>query len=111
MTGIVERYLRLGLRIGRHVDGIVDSYFGPPELAAEVEAAPPVDPEALVAEADALLDAVEDGWLRDQLGGLRTYAGVLAGAQLPYADEAERCFGVRPTWTDEAAFEASHERL
>jgi hypothetical protein len=71
MTGIVERYLRLGLRIGRHVDGIVDSYFGPPELAAEVEAAPPVDPEALVAEADALLDAVEDGWLRDQLGGLR----------------------------------------
>jgi len=111
MAGIVERYLRLGLQVGRHVDGIVDSYFGPPRLAAEVDAAPPVDPRTLAAEADALLDAVEDGWLRDQLVGLRTYAGVLAGEQRPYADEAERCFGVRPTWTDEAVFAAAHERL
>ncbi len=28
---------------------------------------------------EALLDELEDGWLRDQLVGLRTYAGVLAG--------------------------------
>jgi hypothetical protein len=111
MTDVVERYLRLGLQLGRHVDGIVDSYFGRPELAAKVDAAPPVDPQALADEADALLEAVEDGWLRDQLGGLRTYAGVLAGTQLPYADEAEGCFGVRPTWTDESVFEAAHERL
>ena len=34
---VVERYLRLGLQVGRHVDGIVDAYFGPPELAAAVE--------------------------------------------------------------------------
>jgi hypothetical protein len=111
MTDVVERYLRLGLQLGRHVDGIVDSYFGPPELAAEVEAAPPVDPQLLVAEADALLETVDDGWLRDQLGGLRTYAGVLAGARLPYADETEGCYGVRPTWTDESVFAAAHEQL
>ena len=111
MTDVVERYLRLGLQLGRHVDGIVDSYFGPPELAAEVEAAPPVDPQLLVAEADTLLETVDDGWLRDQLGGLRTYAGVLAGARLPYADETEGCYGVRPTWTDESVFAAAHEQL
>lgn len=111
MTDVVERYLRLGLQIGRHVEGIVDSYFGPPELAAEVDAAPPVDPRLLVAEADALLGAAEDGWLRDQLGGLRTYAGVLAGEQRAYAEETEGCYGVRPTWTDETVFEAAHERL
>ena len=29
-----ERYLELGLRLGRHVDGLVDSYYGPPELKA-----------------------------------------------------------------------------
>jgi hypothetical protein len=74
-----ERYLELGLRVGRHVEGIVDAYFGPPELAAAIEAAPPVEPRTLVADAEALLDDLEDGWLRDQVAGLRAYAGVLAG--------------------------------
>jgi hypothetical protein len=107
----VERYLRLGLQLGRHVDGIVDAYYGPPELAAAVDAEPPVDPGALVSSAEALLDELEDGWLRDQVVGLRTYAGVLAGESGSYADEVEGCYGVRPTYTDEAVFAAGHERL
>jgi hypothetical protein len=107
----VERYLRLGLQLGRHVEGIVDSYYGPPELAAAVEAEPPVDPRTLVSEAELLLDELEDGWLRDQVLGLRTYAGVLAGEPGSYADEVEGCYGVRPSHTDEAVFTAAHERL
>jgi hypothetical protein len=106
-----ERYLRLGLQLGRHVDGIVDAYFGPPELAAAVAAEPPVEPRELVAAAEALFDELEDGWLRDQVVGLRTYAGVLAGESGSYADEVEGCYGVRPKHTDEAVFEAAHERL
>jgi hypothetical protein len=78
-SSVVERYLRLGLQLGRHVDGIVDSYFGPPELAAAVEAEPPVDPWVLVSAAEALHDELDDGWLRVQVAGLRTYAGGLAG--------------------------------
>jgi hypothetical protein len=108
---VVERYLRLGLQIGRHVDGMVDSYFRPPELAATVEAEPPVKPRTLVTAAEALLDELDDGWLRDQVVGLRTYAGVLAGESGSYADEVEGCYGVRPTHTDEAVFAAAHERL
>jgi hypothetical protein len=108
---VVERYLRLGLQVGRHVDGMVDAYFGPPELAAAVEAEPPVDPRAFVAAAEALHDELDDGWLRDQVVGLRVYAGVLAGESGSYADEVEGCYGVRPTYTDEAVFAAAHERL
>jgi hypothetical protein len=108
---VAERYLRLGLQVGRHADGVVDAYFGPPELAAEVESAPPVEPRMLVVAADDLLDELEDGWLRDQVLGLRTYAGVLAGESRSYADEVEGCYGVRPTSTDEAVFAAAHERL
>ena len=108
---VVERYLRLGLQLGRHVDGIVDAYYGPPKLAAAVDAEPPVDPRALVSAAEALLDELADGWLRDQVVGLRTYAGVLAGESRSYADEVEGCYGVRPTYTDEAVFTAAHERL
>jgi hypothetical protein len=111
VSEVVERYLRLGLQVGRHVDGIVDAYFGPPELAAAVEAEPPVDPRELVSAAEALLDELDDGWLRDQVVGLRTYAGVLAGESGSYADEVEGCYAVRPTHTDEAVFTAAHERL
>jgi hypothetical protein len=106
-----ERYVRLGLQLGRQVEGVVDAYVGPRELAAEVETAPPVEPRALVAEADALLDELDDGWLRDQVRGVRTYAGILAGESLSFADEAEGCYGVRPAYTDEAVFAAAHERL
>jgi hypothetical protein len=111
MQSAVERYLELGLRLDRHVEGIVDAYYGPAELASAVHAEPPADPHSLVSAADLLLDELEDGWLRDQVAGLRTYAGVLAGEARSYADEVEGCFGVRPAHTDEAVFAAAHERL
>src|SRR5438874_1857430 len=90
---------------------MVDAYFGPRELAAAVDAAPPVEPRTLVAEAETLLEELEDGWLCDQVVGLRTYAGVLAGESCSYADEVEGCFGMRPTDTAEAVFTGAHERL
>jgi len=108
---VVERYLRLGLQLDRHVEGTVDAYFGPPELAEEVKAAPPVDPAALAAEAESLLGEIEDGWLRDQVAGLATFARVVAGETLAYADEVERCYGIRPERTDESAFADAHARL
>ena len=112
MAGVVaERYLRLGLQVGRHEEGIVDAYIGPPELAADVDAAAPVEPRLLVAEAEELLDELEDGWLRDQVVGLRTFAGVLAGESRSYANEVEGCYGVRPTFTDEVVFTRAHDQL
>ena len=63
---VAERYLLLGLRLGRHVEGLVDAYVGPAELAAAVAVEPLTDPAVLVTDADALLADLEDGWLRDQ---------------------------------------------
>jgi hypothetical protein len=108
---IVERYLKLGLRLGRHVDGIVDSYCGPAEMAAEAEPEPLRDPRALAADAEELLGELEDGWLRDQVHGLRTCAAFMAGAPGSYSDEVEGCYGVRPVGTDESVFEAAHAEL
>ena len=106
-----ERYVRLGLQLGVHADDIVDTYFGPPELAAEVDAAAPVEPAELAASARALLGELDDSWLRDQVAGLGAYAGVLAGESRPYADEVEACYRLRPKRTDEAVFAGVHERL
>jgi hypothetical protein len=112
VTGsVVERYLVLGLRIGRHADGVVDAYFGPAELSAAVDDEPLTAPAALVSAADSLLGEVGDGWLRDQVVGLRTYAGVLAGESRSYADEVYGCYGVRPAYTDEEVFADAHGRL
>jgi hypothetical protein len=111
MDAAVERYLLLGLRLGRHVDGLVDAYYGPPELAARAEAEGRIEPRRLVADAEALLAELDDGWLADQARGLRTAAGILAGERLAYADEVEACYGVRPRPPDAAAYRAAHARL
>jgi hypothetical protein len=108
---ILERYLKLGLRLGRHVDGLVDSYAGPPEIAAAVEAEPLREPAELAADAEALLGDVDEPWLHDQVRGLHTCASFMAGASGSYADEVEGCYGFRPERTDESVFEAAHEEL
>src|SRR5215204_557867 len=106
-----ERYLLLGLRLGRHVDGLVDAYYGPPELKEQADAEPLADTATLAADADSLLAEVGDGWLGDQVLGLRTYAGVLAGETISYSVEVERCYGVRPTPPTPEAYAEAHERL
>jgi hypothetical protein len=110
MSSPGEAYVLLGLRLGRHVDGLVDAYYGPQELKEQVDAEPLADPAELVDQADAILAEV-DGWLGDQALGLRTYAGKLAGEEISYSDEVERCYGVRPERRGIEAYEAAHERL
>jgi hypothetical protein len=107
----VERdYIRLGLRLGRRVDGLVDSYYGPEELKEEVESEPLRDPAVLVVDAGRLLDRT-DGWLRHQVVGLETVARKLADDEIPYAEEVKRCYGVRPRRVDEEVFAAAHREL
>jgi hypothetical protein len=116
---VVTSYLSLGLRLGRHVDGLVDAYFGPLELAEQVESEEPRDPAELVADAVELLDelggagleAQRTRWLRAQLVGLETVARKLAGEQVSYEDEVERCYGIRPQRVREDVFAAAHEEL
>ncbi|MGH9075702.1 MAG: hypothetical protein ACRDZQ_16525, partial [Acidimicrobiales bacterium] len=120
--GLVGGYVELGLRLGRHIDGLVDAYYGPAPLARRVLAEPPVSPERLAAEARGLLGRLEAGepldsvgslegsvetsstpthpespqrraWLHSQLVGLLTTAASLAGTRLSYADEVEACYG------------------
>jgi hypothetical protein len=106
-----ERYLVLGLRLGRHVDGLVDAYFGPPELQEQVDTEPLVAAGELAAEAASLRASAGTEWLRAQLLGCETTARRLAGEEIGWADEVERCYGVAPRHTDESLFEQAHEQL
>ena len=106
-----ERYLQLGLRLGRHVDGLVDAYYGPPELKEQVDAEELVPAEQLALDAAELLDMLEDGWVRDQVAGCATYARVLAGEPISYSDEVEGCYGVRPQRTSASVYKEAHAEL
>ena len=114
--GLVDRYLTLGLRLGRHIDGLVDAYYGPRQHADRVQAEPVLPPDRLIAEARSLLADIDAGasldgtepsgprasstatdgavparrrWLRAQVLGLVTTASKLNGEAIGYADEVE----------------------
>lgn len=110
----------MGLAVGRHIDGLVDAYYGPPGLAARVAAEPIRPPAELEARArrlladlnaDTDLEAARRHFLIAQTKGLRTTAAKLAGEAIGYVDEVEACYGVRPEPVPEDTFAAAHRRL
>jgi hypothetical protein len=117
MSDVVHDYLELGLRLGRHLDGLVDSYYGPGEIKERTDREEPVDPKSLAGDAARLLGELGDleesrrNWLRGQLVGLEAAARKLAGEEIAYEDEVELYYGVRPRWTPEAEFEDVHRML
>ena len=131
-AGIIDRYLDLGLRIGRHIDGFVDAYYGPPALADRVEREEPTPPIEIVDAARRCIAAIDGGvalggvtggdgpgadtpsrrsFLRAQLVGMLTTARILAGEVVDYADEVEWCYGVRPHRVPEDDILSAHRDL
>jgi hypothetical protein len=115
VDAIAERYLRLGLGLGKHVDGLVDGYYGPPSLAEEerqslaelLEEARTF--RAHVAAAD--LDEQRRRWLTAQLDGLECVAEMTSGVEVPWREAVRRCYGVEVERVPEERFEEAHGRL
>jgi hypothetical protein len=116
---VPERYVTLCLRVGELDEDFVDAYIGPARLKEEALAGGPHDPKALRDEVFALLEDVtreglEDDrveWLLGQLRGVECVIARLAGEEIVWSDQVERCFGIRPQQVDEEHFRASHRRL
>jgi hypothetical protein len=109
---IARDYLLLGLRLDQRIPGLVDGYFGPADLKAQVDMEQLRSPLRLAEDAEALLarldgevaDPARSDWLHAQLIALQTHARVLAGDALPYVEHVTRCFDVAPERWDEAVF-------
>ena len=117
---LILDYLRLGLDIGRHIDGFVDAYYGPGELSERAAGGSPFAPQELVDRARRLLADIESDrdlepgrrhWLAAQTRGLETTARKLAGDEIAYLDEIEASYGVRPGWVEEDEFAEAHRKL
>ncbi|HEV3479830.1 MAG TPA: hypothetical protein VG144_10330 [Gaiellaceae bacterium] len=108
---LAERYVELCLRLVRHDEELMDFYFGPKAIAERVEAEPLREPEKLAADALELADEANSAYLRAQLRGLETVARKLAGEEIPYAEEVERCYGIPLRRVPEEKFDAAHRAL
>ncbi|MFO1186126.1 MAG: hypothetical protein U1E87_00905 [Alphaproteobacteria bacterium] len=102
-------YVKLALEVGVHEDGYIDAYYGPPALKDEA-AKHTRSIAALKIEADRIAAAIEKV-TAPSLGALeqrrrasllayvksaRFRLDMIAGARIPFVDEAERLFGLRP---------------
>ncbi len=116
---VARDYLLLALRLDQHIPGLVDGYFGPADLKAQVDMEPLRSPARLRDDAAALRTRLETevpeadrrSWLDGQLVALETQAGGLAGQPLPYLDHVARCFAHRPARHDPAIFDTAAREI
>lgn len=118
---VIDRYLELGLRLGRVLDGFVDAYYGPAGLKQRVDNEPTPDPARLAQDARRLLADLDAGdgdleahrrrWVRGQVRGLLVSAQRFAGEPVGFLDEVEECYGVRPVRVDDDTIADAHRRI
>ena len=116
---IERRYLTLALHLDRHFDGVVDAYFGPPELKVEVEAGDPRPLDALAADARQLQQAIDASdydpqrkdYLTRQTRAMSAIIRNLSGESVPFAEEVELYFDIAPEMVDESVFEDAHAEI
>jgi hypothetical protein len=71
-----KRYLELALRLGKHEPELVETYVGPPEPAAAVEAEEPLGPARLADEHDRCWTTSNAAtWSRSGVHGSRSTSG------------------------------------
>jgi hypothetical protein len=116
---IARDYLLLALRLDQRIPGLVDGYFGPADLKAQVDMEQLGLPGRLVDDATELAKRVDTevddparrAWLRAQLVALGTHARAQSGSELPYLEHVARCFDAAPVRRDEAVFRSAAENL
>jgi hypothetical protein len=117
MDDLAREYLLLALAADLLQHGIVDAYYGPAELRQEAKRAA-VTASAVVDRTGQLRERVaaewtgqRARWLTAQLVALETIARRLAGEEMDYLDEVERCFDARAEATPPQQYATIHADL
>ena len=124
LKDVAAAYLILTLEVGAHEQGYIDAYYGPPKLIADALTSPrsvPVlqaEARRLIGNLDAaapnLADRIERrraAFLRAQLVAAETRLMMMQGRRFPFAEEAERLFGVRPELKPLASYDAELAKI
>lgn len=116
---IATDYLLLALRLDQRIPGLVDGYFGPAGLKAQVDMEQLRAPARLRDDALALRQRIghevaepdRRAWLDAQVAALEAHAAGLDGAPLPYVEHVARCMGFMPTRFDDATFAGARAQI
>ncbi len=116
---IARDYILLGLRLDQRIPGLVDGYFGPADLKAQVDMEQLRSPASLRDDAAGLrerlrtevADPARRAWLDAQLVALSTQAADLAGETLPYLEHVARCFSFAPPRRPDREFDGAAARI
>ena len=122
---LARQYLALQLAIGEKDPGYVDAYYGPEELATSAAAQaddislPILQARTIALDATLRSLPVEPGsveasrvrYLRAMLNSAKVRLRMLRGEEIPFQDEAEGLFGVRPELIDLTTLDPVLERI
>jgi hypothetical protein len=114
-----KNYLLLGLRIGKLIEGYVESYYGPPELKEMVDKEQPSSPKSLLSICNNLQqDLPNQGFtdnrikiLNKMLGAMETSLNVANGKNIPYLEQVNKFYDIKPELVDDSIFYKAAEKL
>ena len=114
-----KNYLLLGLRIGKLIEGYVESYYGPPELKEIVDKEQIFSPKSLLSICNSLQqDLPNQGFtdirikfLNKMLGAIETSLNVANGKTIPYLEQVNRFYDIKPELVDDSIFYKAAEKL
>ncbi|MHA1933138.1 MAG: hypothetical protein ACW96X_11390, partial [Promethearchaeota archaeon] len=114
-----KNYLLLGLRIGKLIEGYVESYYGPPELKEIVDKEQPASPKKLLSICNSLQQDLPNQGFTDirikfldkMLGAMETSLNVANGKNIPYLEQVNRFYDIKPELVDDSIFYKAAEKL
>lgn len=124
LNPLAETYVRLSLEIGTHEEGYIDAYYGPPEWKTEAEANPrsiadlKTATDALLTQLNEAAEQARDEAVQRRARTLAAYASsarfrldMMEGTRVPFVEEAERLFALRPEIVPLESYDPVLQRL
>ncbi|MFW9824237.1 MAG: hypothetical protein ACFFE4_14935 [Candidatus Thorarchaeota archaeon] len=112
LDDFAKNYIKLGLRINKHIDGYVEHYYGPPELKRAVDLEEKLSPRNLLNDCKTLMDQIKNQgfeenrhkFLQRNLYSVQTILKKLNGENIPYLELIEELFDFKPILYDDNFF-------
>jgi len=112
LDDFAKDYLRLGLRIGKHINGYVEHYYGSPEIMQAVEIEHMRSPKKLLTECNKLINQINDQGFEEKrilffnktLLAMNTILRKLKGEEIPYLTLVKNLFDFEPKYYEEDYF-------
>jgi len=104
LDDFARKYLSLGLRINKHINGYVEHYYGPPEIKKKVDLEDKISPKILLKDFDDLYQQLKNQgfeynrlkFLDKTLIAIETILRKLNGEKRSYLEQVEKLFDFIP---------------